>query len=71
MTGLFGGGSQQTYVEPQPTVNKEAEQKSAREKNERRKSYGQDAQFKQNNLLTGADTTLSSGSLLSLGGTLG
>lgn len=71
MAGLFGGGADQVYVPPQTTVNKEAEQKSAREKNERRKAYGNDAQFKPNNLLSGGDTTLSSGSLLSLGGTLG
>lgn len=75
MTGLFGGGSQQTYVAPQPVQEQADAKKGATdlEKLQRKKQYGASKQnfTPDKNLLTSGDTTLSSGSLLSLGGTLG
>lgn len=80
MTGLFGGGGGQvTYVPTTPTnqasqdANKGAtDLEKMKQKNERRKSYGSQTSgsFSADNALA-SDTTLSSGSLLSLGGTLG
>lgn len=82
MGGLFGGGGAKVTYVPQPTTTEQAAQDSKKgatdlekmkEKNARRKTYGQASQSftSDNNLLAGSDTTLSSGSLLSLGGTLG
>lgn len=79
MAGLFGGGGQVTYVPTTPTdqaaqdANKGAtDLEKMKQKNERRKNYGSQSStsFSTDNMLSG-DTTLSSGSLLSLGGTLG
>lgn len=77
MAGLFGGsGGQVTYVPTQQAsqdANKGAtDLEKMKQKNERRKTYGSQTtgKFTADNVLAG-DTTLSSGSLLSLGGTLG
>lgn len=80
MTGLFGGGGGKVVVQqPTQTVDKSAEKAEKEEKKrkqeqlERKNAYGQStSQFKPvDDLLTGTDNTLSSGSLLSLGGKLG
>ena len=75
MAGLFGGGGQDVvYVpqQPQETTTKKGatDLEKLKGQTERRKAYGEAIQFRPDNLLSG-DTTLSSGSLLSLGGTLG
>ena len=82
MSGLFGGGGGSTYVPPQPEVTQEAtnankgatDLEKLKEKQTRKQQYGGAVQFKPDNILAGGntgDTTLASGSLLSLGGTLG
>ena len=82
MGGLFGGGGGGTVTYVPQTTTEQAAQDSKKgatdieklkDKNTRRKTYGQANQSftSDNNLLAGSDTTLSSGSLLSLGGTLG
>lgn len=75
MAGLFGGGGGQDVVyvpqQPQETTKKGAtDLEKLKGQSERRKAYGEAIQFRPDNLLSG-DTTLSSGSLLSLGSTLG
>lgn len=74
MGGLFGGGGSAAPAPPVvPQKSKqeiEAENRRKREAEERRKNYGQNIQFSPENMLAG-DSTLSSGSLLSLGGKLG
>lgn len=82
MSGLFGGGGGSTYVPPQPEVTQEVNNakkgatdiEKLRDKQARKQQYGGAVQFKPNNILSGnnmGDTTLASGSLLSLGGPLG
>ena len=83
MSGLFGGGGGSSYVPPQPQTDVEQEQANAKkaaadrqrreESRTRKNQYGSAVQFRPDNVLAGAggDTTLASGSLLSLGGPLG
>lgn len=81
MTGLFGGGGgqQAVYVPQEPQQAQQDSKKGATDleklqgQAERRKAYGQSTQFRPDNYLSGTsgDTTLSSGSLLALGGNLG
>ena len=79
MGGLFGGSSPALPVTTPTTQASQDADKGASDleklqgKNSRRKEYGRASQSftTTNNLLArGSDTTLSSGSLLSLGGTL-
>lgn len=79
MTGLFGGGSSSgggpdmnAYYQKQKAQEKAAMKKKTEEQLSRTRNYGAAAQstFQEDNLLAG-DTSLSSGSLLSLGGNLG
>lgn len=71
MGGIFGGGS--TYVPPKPEQDAKKGATDL-EKLSRKRAYGASKQSfnMDDNLLSGSgDTTLSSGSLLSLGGVLG
>lgn len=70
MSGLFGGGNDIPVVQAAQDANKGATDiEKLKQKKERKKSYG-GAMSATDNLLSG-DTTLSSGSLLSLGSKLG
>lgn len=70
MSGLFGGGNDIPVVQATKDANKGATDiEKLKQQKERKKSYG-GAMSATDNLLSG-DTTLSSGSLLSLGSKLG
>lgn len=79
MAGLFGGGGQVTYTS-QPTQTQQAasdankgatDVEKLKEKKEREMSYGKATRFATDTKLSSDDTTLASGSLLSLGSKLG
>ena len=79
MSGLFGGGGSVTYV-TQPTQTQQASSdakkgatdvEKLKEKKEREMSYGNATRYATDTKLSSDDTTLASGSLLSLGSKLG
>ena len=70
MGGLFGGGNDTPVVQAVKDANKGAtDLEKLKQQKERKKAYG-GSMSATDNLLSG-DTTLSSGSLLSLGSKLG